>query len=101
MQNTLKGAGRGGGGFEDLFFKESAVFGKYWMLPWYSRLGPVFVHAADLRKNILNKVKKSSRIGQELETLITTSTEFFTTKVLFLDGKLGTRFYHHLIFTFS
>ena len=44
-------------------------------------------------QNILNKVKKSSKIGQEQKTLIAVLAKFLATiiKVFFLEGRLGTK----------
>ena len=46
-------------------------------------------------QNIWNKIEKSSEIGQGKKALISTYACSVTaiTKVLFLDGKLGTRLY--------
>ena len=53
-------------------------------------------------QNIWTKVKKSSKIGQEQKTLITTSVGFLTaiTKLLFLEKGLDTRLCLHPVLTF-
>ena len=54
------------------------------------------------RVNTWNKVKKSRKIGQEQDILITTSAQILTafTKVIFPEGRLSTRLYlYHLIFS--
>ena len=49
----------------------------------------------NLGQNIWNRVNKSSKTGQKQKTLIIASGKFLTvvTKVLFLEGRLGTRLY--------
>ena len=61
------------------------------------------VRADNPRLTMWNKVKKSSKIGQEQKTLTFAFAQFliaFTT-VLYLQEKLGTRIYLQPIFTFS
>ena len=59
--------------------------------------------SSNLGQNIWNKVKESTKIGQEHKTLKTATAKYLAaiTKVLFLEGRPGTRCYLHLILTFS
>ena len=57
----------------------------------------------NLGQNNWNKVKKASKIRQEQKTLLTVPALFLTaiTKVLFLEGRLRTRFYLYPILIIS
>ena len=62
------------------------------ILSMVSFFGNMILFIYNSGQAIWNKVKKSRKPGQEQKTLITAPTLFFITitKVLFLEGRLGT-----------
>ena len=61
------------------------------------------LNADNIRQNIRNQVKKSSKIEQDQKVLISASAKFltnFNNSCFFFDDWLGTRFYHDLILRF-
>ena len=64
---------------------------------------PILLKSYKPGQNIWEREKKASKIGKEQKTLITDSAQFLTTitKVILLEGTLGTKLYVYPILTFS